>query len=81
VTAHRITLPEDRALRAFIEHPDFDGKWGVTTGHLLGAIWAYRDALIELGYLSRDAMGMAPDPVVDIRERAAINQSSLRGSE
>jgi len=67
MTQHALTLPEDRGFKAFLDHP----KPG-TAGQLLAALHAYRDGLIELGYMSADARGMAADPVVDILERAAL---------
>lgn len=64
---HPLTFPEDRAFKAFNEHP----KPG-TAGQLLAAIHAYRDCMIELGYMPADARGMAADPFVDAAERAAL---------
>lgn len=67
MSGHYLTLPEDRAFKAFLDHHNPG-----SVGQLLTALHAYRDALIELGYLSKDVLGAAPDPFVDAAERAAI---------
>lgn len=67
MSGRHLTLPEDRAFRAFLEHHNPG-----SVGQLLTALHAYRDALIEFGYLSNDILGAAPDPFVDAAERVAI---------
>jgi hypothetical protein len=67
----QLTLPEDRAFRAFLDHHNPG-----SVGQLLTALHAYRDALIEFGYLSKDFRGAALDPFVDAAERTAIALAS-----
>jgi hypothetical protein len=69
-----LTLPEDRGFRAFLDHHNPG-----SAGQLLAALHAYRDALIEFGYLSKDVLGAAPDPFVDAAERAALAMTSTDG--
>lgn len=70
MTKHRLTLPEDRAFAAFNAHRNPG-----SVGQLLAAIHAYRDCLMELGYLDggpNGIRGAVPDPFVDAAERAAL---------
>lgn len=68
MTRANLTLPEDRGFRAFLNHHNPG-----SAGQLLAALHAYRDALIELGYMSKDILGAAPDPFVDAAERVALS--------
>jgi hypothetical protein len=65
-----ITYAEDRAFRAFNDHPNPG-----TNGQLLAALRAYRDCLIENGYMKTDPREMAPDLLTDVAERAALVSS------
>lgn len=67
MAGRNLTLPEDRGFKAFLEHHNPG-----SAGQLLAALHAYRDALIELGYMGKDVLGAAPDPFVDAAERAAL---------